>query len=348
MAADDRVALRSTQIVGVAAAIAAKLGVLSSGITAQSNSVKLEGHDLAVFEKMLEDLASHEGESIVMVGERQPAEVHALAALINQKLGNNGITVEYAVDESKNRVDDAPVNMDFTSALGKVGKTVHLSLYRNETSVLCNWHLPRSHWLESWGDVAAFDGTKSITQPTIMPMIPVPQKGWSPIEFLAELTGAEPRDGYSIVRATEMDRSATSANTFERHWRTALDKGIVEGTAFATIKGSVKESSVLSMIGPPAQTGELELVLPPDMCVYDGRFANLGWLQELPEPVTKLTWDNAALMNPATMQERDLKLGDVIELKVGTYSVKAGVFRLTFPWLGSWSRSRAPCRWRRL
>ena len=352
MAADDRVAMRSSKIIAVASAIAQKMGVSNSALSAQQDSLQLEGHDLLVFEKMLEDLVSHKGESLVMAGERQPAEVHALVALINQKLQNNGVTVTYVVDETEDRLKalraltssmasgsvstlvmlggnpayTAPVDIDFTSALGQVKNSIHLSLYRNETSVVCNWHLPRSHWLEAWGDVTAFDGTKSITQPTIMPMIPVPQKGWSSIELLAELIGLEPRDGYSIVRATEMDRSATSGNTFERHWRTSLDKGFIEETASTTTKGAVKDSAVLAMIKAPAKAGDMELVLPADMCVFDGRFANLGWLQELPDPVTKLTWDNAALMNPATMQAQGLELGDLVELKVGNYMVKAGVF----------------------
>lgn len=355
MSADERIAMSSSQIIGVAASIAKSLGVNDDSIAAHANGLSFKGHEQEVLSAMLDDLSSHKGESIVLVGERQPPEVHALGALINERLGNNGKTVNYssmaaedpyqsmdqmtkkmAAGEIKtlliiggNPVYDAPVNNDFASALAKVNTSIHLSLYRNETSHACTWHLPRAHWLESWGDVVAYDGTKSITQPSIMPMIPESQHGWSPIELLAELTGAEPRDGYSIVRATEMERSKTNGATFERHWRKVLDGGLVPDTSSEFVKVSANTNFAKALKPSKATDGDsLDLVLMQDPYLYDGRFGNLGWLQELPNPITKVTWDNAACMNPALMKKQGLALGDMVQIWTPSqeYSVKAAVF----------------------
>ena len=354
MSADERIAMTSSQIVGVAASIAKSLGVNDDNIAAHANGLSLKGQEKEVLAALLNDLGSHKGESIVLVGERQPPEVHALGALINERLGNNGKTVNYsselaqdpyesmdqmtkkmAAGEIKtlliiggNPVYDAPVNNDFASALAKVGTSIHLSLYRNETSHACTWHLPRAHWLEAWGDVAAYEATKSITQPSIMPMIPEDQHGWSAIELIAELTGTEPSDGYSIVRATEMERSNTTGATFERHWRSVLDKGVVADTEAKFERVSVDKNAALkSLKASNATDGQaLELLLTQDPYLYDGRFGNLGWLQELPNPITKITWDNAACMSPSLMEAEGLALGDMVQLTIGEYSVKAAVF----------------------
>ena len=353
MAADDRIALPSSRILGIAAGIARAIGIKGDTVAAHADGVSLDGHDKNVLAAMLEDLKSNKGTSVVLVGDRQPPEVHALAAMINDRLGNNGKTIDYTSTEWEdafkgmdritkkmasgqiktlliiggNPVYDAPVNNEFAAALGKVDTSIHLSLYRNETSRGCTWHLPRAHWLEAWGDVAAYGGTKSITQPSIMPMIGEDQRGWSPIELIAELTGAQPQDGYSIVRATEMERSKASGATFERHWREVLDKGLVADTASKAERVKVDAQAVLGAMNAPV-SGEksLELVLDQDPYVYDGRFANLGWLQELPNPITKITWDNAACMSPALMKSQGLDLGDMVQLTIGEYSLKAAAF----------------------
>lgn len=347
MMADERIAMRPSDIGSVAVAIAAHLGILPSG------SAKVSSEEAVVVKAMLKDLDAHHGESILMAGEGQASYVHALVAAINEKLGNVGSTVTYVTDNTPNRMEamsaltssmsngsvkalvviggnpvyDAPADLNFAAALAKVDLSIHLSLYRNETSHGCSWSLPRSHWLEAWGDVSAFDGTKSITQPTIMPMIPEAQRGWSPIELLAELCGTEPRDGYSIVRATEMARSKTSGATFESHWRKVLDRGIVADTNVAAVASSVDSAGVAKAAGShPAAADGLELLMHADLAMVDGRYANLGWLQELPHAITKITWDNAACMSPALMEEFGLEIGDMVLLNTGSGSLKAAAF----------------------
>jgi molybdopterin-containing oxidoreductase family iron-sulfur binding subunit len=347
MMADERIIARSSVVAGVAAAIADHLG-LSGGPKAS-----LDAKSAEILKVMLKDLDENHGRSIVMAGEGQPAHVHAMVAAINEALGNVGTTVTYAADSESNRmaalttltrsmasggvdtlvilggnpVYDAPTDLSFASALGRVGRTVHLSLYRNETSHACSWSLPRTHWLEAWGDVAAYDGTKSITQPTIMPMILEAQRGWSPLELVAVLCGSEPSDGYSIVRASEMARSRTTGATFEAHWRTVLDKGVVADTAAAAVSSPVNHAAIATAVAAaPKSVDGLELVMHTDSAVYDGRYANLGWLQELPNAITKVTWDNAACMSPALMEQRGLRIGDVVLLNTGSGSLKAAVF----------------------
>ena len=346
MMADDRLAMRPSDVGSIAAAIANHLGLEGGHATVGDD-------DKAIVEAMLADLDANHGSSIVMAGEGQPVAVHALVAAINEKLGNVGSTVTYATDVTPNRMQalevltgamtngsvktllllggnplyDAPADFNFAEALRKVGLSVHLSLYRNETSHACSWSLPRSHWLEAWGDVAAFDGTKSITQPTIMPMIPEAQKGWSPLELLAELCGTEPHDGYSIVRATEMARSKTNGTTFEAHWRSVLDRGIAAGTSSPAVASTVQASGVAKAVASDASApAGLELVLYADDVMHDGRFANLGWLQELPHAVTKITWDNAACMSPSLMKEYGLAIGDMVTVNTGSRSLKVAAF----------------------
>ena len=210
----------------------------------------------------------------MLAGEGQPPAVHALAAAINVALGNVGKTVAYVAEAAPSRmasisalakrlsageietlvviggnpVLDAPADLDFAAAMKKAPETVHLSFDVNETSQACRWHLPRTHFLESWGDTTAFYGTVAITQPLIEPMMDLSQKGWSSIELLAALTGSEPRYGRSIVRATEAARSGTNGATFEAHWRTILDRGVVEGTAAKLATPSAFDASRVGQI----------------------------------------------------------------------------------------------------
>ena len=174
--------------------------------------------------------------------------------------------------------------------MAKAAHSVHLSFEVNETSNLAEWHLPRTHFLESWGDTSAFDGSVSITQPLIQPMLADDQKGWSPIEFVAAVCGSEPSDGYSIVRATEAIRSGTSGATFESHWRSIptpasrkdrdRDHREFEGRcgSHRRVGGHAGRRAPLGDRGGP-RTQFL-----PDPRLYDGRYASVGWLQELPDP----------------------------------------------------------------
>ena len=359
MNADDRMVVRPGDVAAVAARIASAIGASANGLDALAGTVTLGELDQRILDAMIADLKAHRGSSVVIAGEGQPAAVHALAAAINVALGNVGSTVAYVADSSPSRlasiaslakrldageietlvivggnpVFDAPADLDFASKMAKAGERVHLAFDVNETSKACTWHLPRAHFLESWGDTAGFDGTVAIIQPLIAPMMDLSQKGWSAIELLAALTGSEPRDGYSIVRATEAARSGSSGGTFEAHWRSILDKGVIDGTArrlespksfdAGRVGGAV---AALATERASAGADSIELAFVVDPSMYDGRFANVGWLQELPDPVTKVSWDNAVLASPAMCTERGWREGDMVTITAGGRSIEGAVF----------------------
>jgi molybdopterin-containing oxidoreductase family iron-sulfur binding subunit len=309
-AADHRLRLKPSDVEKFAFALGAALGVTSGE--------KLGGEQQAWLEALARDLGAHPGRSIVIAGPDQPAEVHALAHAINGKLGNAGSTVIHTdpleaspvigresirqliadINAEKvstllivggNPVFNAPVDLDFSAALEKVPFRTHLSLHYDETSELCHWHVPLTHYLESWSDARAFDGTVSIVQPLIAPLY----NGRNPHELMAVLTD-DANSPHEIVRSHW--REQKPGLDFEKSWHTWLRDGVVEGTALEARNLPARADSV----SPRGKAGAIELLFRPDPAVHDGRFANNGWLQELPKPVTKLTWDNAALMSAAT------------------------------------------------
>ena len=356
MNADDRLPMRPSDVPAFAAAVAAGVGVEVGGLEELAGGLTLEGVDAEILAAIIEDLKSHRGSGLVLAGDGQPPAVHALAAAMNVALGNVGQTVAYTAETSPSRtasigslvqrlngpgvdtlviiggnpVYDAPAELDFAAAMAKAQHVVHLAFDVNETSQASEWHLPRPHFLESWGDTSAFDGTISITQPTIEPMMALSQKGWSTIELLATIAGAEPRDGYSIVRATEAVRSGSGGGTFEAHWRTILDAGIVEGTAATLlVPDRVDASRIAGAVRNQASIkpdAGLDFQFLTDSAVYDGRFVGVGWLQELPDPITKITWDNALLASPALCREEGFKEGTMVTVTVDGRSVEAAVF----------------------
>ncbi len=275
-----------------------------------------------------DDLWRTRGQSAIVVGERQPAWVHAVAAFLNEGLGNAGATVRHVptnlpatgnlqelvgriaakevetlVIVGGNPVYDAPADLDVKSAIMAVPLSAHLSLHTDETSKVCSWHIPRSHYLESWGDLRASDGTVAIQQPLIEPLFGTV----SELELLTAIQGT-PRPGFELVRET--------AGLGDGAWRKALHAGFIDGSAAS---GSMPASgdklgSALEAASPGRGDG-LELAFGLDARLLDGRFANLGWLQECPEPITKLTWDNAALIGPATAQALGVANGAVVTLE---------------------------------
>jgi molybdopterin-containing oxidoreductase family iron-sulfur binding subunit len=228
-----------------------------------------------------------------------------------------------------NPVYTAPADLRFADALGRVRLRVHLGLYDDETAALCHWHIPQAHALESWGDARAFDGTATIIQPLIAPLY----GGRSAHEVLAALLEQPNRTSHDIVR--EYWRGQAGGGDFELFWRRALHDGVVEGTALApkqvTLRReygriAIRPFAAQPAAGPPGGSGELELVFRPDPTIWDGRFANNGWLQELPKPLTKLTWDNAALVSPATARRLGLASEEVVELRFRGVAVRAPVW----------------------
>jgi len=308
------------------------------------------------------DLAAHRGRSLVVAGDAQPAEVHALAHAMNQALGNVGQTVVYTdpveaapvdqleslrdlvADMSAGKVDlliilggnpvyTAPPDLHFADALGKVQLRVHLSLYDDETSALCHWQVPEAHFLEAWSDARAFDGTVSIVQPLIAPLY----GGKSAHEVIATLGDRPERAAYEIVREFHKVDSKDDGN-----WRRWLHDGIVPNTAYAPRTVNSRQSTVdspQSTASPQPPATGFEIAFRNDPCVLDGRFANNGWLQELPKPITKLTWDNAVFVNPATAAklagtntpafqggEHGQIVSDVVEIAVAGRTIRGALF----------------------
>ncbi len=335
--ADHRLPLRAGAIAGFARAIAAatKLG-------AQGIQVEGAAKDPWI-DPLARDLKEHRGRSLILAGDQQPPVVHALAHAMNHALGNVSKTVFYTaaveadptnqVDSLKQLVKDlddgrvemlvilggnpvftAPVDLEFEKHLQKVPFRMHLSLYQDETSRQCHWHVPEAHYLESWSDARAYDGTISIVQPLIEPLY----GGKSAHELLAVLIHQLERPGYEIVRDywRQHWRSHGSSGDFDQFWQTSLHDGVVAGTSLPALTQLVpklefgNEGGKLEL-GNEGERQEiskdnLEVVFKPDPTIYDGRFANNGWLQELPKPLTKLTWDNAVLMSPATAKDLGL------------------------------------------
>lgn len=340
--ADHRLPIRSGQIEGFARALAQALGVLDG----QSSLDETQNRWV---EAIAGDLQQNEGASIVVAGPEQTPVVHALAHAINETLGNVGNTVLYTepveanpviqteslrklVDDmnagqvellliiSGNPVYDAPPEFEFAQAMTNVTFKVHMGLYEDETSFLCNWHIPQSHYLESWSDARAFDGTVTIMQPLIAPLY----DSRSAHELLDVLTGPTGRSNQEMVR--EYWQNESSAANFDQFWQQALHDGLVPDSAFSTISVSLADlSSAVSQAGSDETTG-LEINFRPSPNIWDGQFANNGWLQELPQPFTKLTWDNAALISPAMAAELGLSNGDVITLAYQGRTVEAPVW----------------------
>ena len=360
--ADHRIALRPDELPAFAGCLAAEV-VLNLGVPLPAGGEGLRpalerflNHPLmgtSVW-TVARELVVRRGRSIVTAGPRQRPEVHALVHVLNAALGNAGVTVAYtrepdearpphaaavralAADLSAGLVDtlvvlggnvvaDAPADLDMPRALARARHSIHLSLHANETSRACAWHVPRQHAFESWGDCRAWDGTVSIVQPLIEPLF----GGKSPIEMISALLGEEAR-GYDLVRRT----FAGGGVIDEVAWRRALHDGVVPGTAWPEVLPPIVDASwgtslvdrVLSE-RPPAE-GALQVLFTPDPSVYDGRFANNGWLQELPDPLTKLTWDNAALLAPVTGAALGLTTGDVVRLSAEGRSIEIPIFLL--------------------
>ncbi len=197
-----------------------------------------------------------------------------------------------------NPVYNAPSDFKFADAMDKVPVTIRLGLYEDETSEYCTWHLPMSHPLESWGDLSAFDGTASLIQPLIAPLY----GGRSPIEFLGDLNGSF-RDGFEIVQ--EYWRGQANVVNFDNWWERALNDGTVPGTALPSVALTPTAGFDTALPAPPAAS-KYEIAFRPDPSIGDGRYANNSWLQECPRPISKVCWDNAAYISPATANEMGL------------------------------------------
>jgi Fe-S-cluster-containing dehydrogenase component len=207
-----------------------------------------------------------------------------------------------------NPVFDAPANLEFEKVLSRTRFSLHLSIYDDETSAGCHWHVPENHFLESWSDAIASDGTTSIIQPLIAPLY----AGYSRHQLLALFLGQTSTQDHDIVR--DYWRSNGKWDDFEKQWRQGLSDGILPLNLAPIIANPLDGNSPQPDAASADGAQEIELSFHPDPTLWDGRFANNGWLQELPKPFTRITWDNPALISPALAQEFQLVNGDFIEI----------------------------------
>jgi len=330
--ADHRLPLRPSAIVELARDLAARI----MGELVPAPRAAWSPGESAWVRAAAADLRRSAGASLVVAGETQPPLVHALAHAMNHALGNVGKTAIHTepvevdpvdqleslraltADMRAGRVDallllggnpvfTAPVDFDFAGALAQVPFRAHLNVEQNETSAACRWHLPEAHPLEAWADLRAYEGTVSIVQPQIEPLY----EGKTAAEIMSALLDPSPRSSHALLRDHWQGGSAPLG--FDAAWRKTLNDGVMAQTAAKpkrlTIKPDLNRAPQL-----PQSTAALELLFQPDPTIGDGRHANNAWLQELPKPVTKLTWDNAALLAPALAERLGVGNGDVVEL----------------------------------
>jgi molybdopterin-containing oxidoreductase family iron-sulfur binding subunit len=347
--ADHRLPLKAAKVGAFARALAAAIGV---SLSRDGNA--LNGQEAAHWASaMARDLDRHRGACLVIAGEEQPPFVHALAHAMNAALGNVGKTVHYTepleanpvnemqslrdlgsdLDSGKvdvllilggNPVYDAPADFDFGSKLQKAKLRIHSGLYYDETAELCHWHAPGTHYLETWSDSRAYDGTIGIVQPLIAPLY----DGHSTHEIIAVLSGDAGKSGHDAVHDHWEGQRPEKDKAFEIFWERTLHDGLMAGTALPAISVAVRPdfANESSFRTPADESNTLEIVFRPDPAVFDGRFANNGWLQELPRPTTRLTWDNAAMLSAATAERLGLTQGDYIKLGLAGREMMAGVF----------------------
>jgi molybdopterin-containing oxidoreductase family iron-sulfur binding subunit len=334
--ADHRLPLAPSLLAAAAREIAKALGVEIGS----AGPNRLPPADRAWIQALVEDLQAHAGRSVVVAGELQAPEIQALAHAMNAALGNVGKTTDYidpiemeSVDQSASLRDlvsamdkgevsalvilggnpayAAAEEFGFRDGLARVPFRAHLSLYEDETSELCDWHVPAAHFLESWGDANAYDGTTTIVQPLIAPLY----EGRTEHEMLSALAGRLGVSSHDIVR--DYWKNSIVSDDFDALWARALHDGwlpdtvskpkpVQIATGFAERLQSAREAK--------ADTESIELVLRPDATVWDGRYANNAWLQELPKPLTKLTWDNVVLLSPGTAERLGVRSEELVEI----------------------------------
>jgi molybdopterin-containing oxidoreductase family iron-sulfur binding subunit len=338
--ADHRLALRAELGLPFAMALDAALGGGAPVAAEILKEPKVEKY----VKVLVDELKQNKGKSVVIAGRRQPPEVHALVARINEAIGAPGATLEYVEDPDGERpshlraiselaremtagrvgtlvviggnpVYDAPVDLDFAAALKNVKTSIHLHDYHNETSQLATWHVPRAHFLEAWGDVRTWDGTVTLAQPLIAPLY----GGLSAIELLSLLLGEE-KAGLELVQAAHAELAKDLG--VDANWKQSVHDGFVPGTAHHTVQAAVlgfplPALSASQALGSLRRNGELEVVFHPSSFTYDGRFANNAWLWETPDFMTKVTWDNYALVGASTATGLELDNDTMIKVKLG-------------------------------
>jgi molybdopterin-containing oxidoreductase family iron-sulfur binding subunit len=341
--ADHRLALQAGRIPALLMGLAEALANLGEEIEIFGNQrpPQLTAHERAWCLELAKDMLIRNGRAVVMVGRKQPAHAHAIAMAINATLGQIGQSVSLKRIEEASLPDtealaslindmkggrvktllmiglnpaySVPGSLDFAGGLERVEHTVHMGLHADETAARSTWHLPQAHFLESWGDVRAADGTVTFMQPLIAPLY----GGHSDVELYSLMATGRDLAGYDIVRETWQGRF--QRGLFETKWQQVLHDGMVRDSATEDENADLRFNRLVQHLArhpiqAPEATTTDELVLTPSMATFDGRYANNGWLQECPDPVTKLAWDNAACLAPSMAQRLGVKNEDMVSV----------------------------------
>jgi len=343
--ADHRLRFPSSAVMVVANALAKKIPLTVAGPDGNRERI---GEVDPWIEECAKDLVANKGQSLVVAGYRQPMIVHLLANAMNVALGNVGKTVVFhEVPEAKegtigelakalsggevetlvmlggNPVYSAPADLDWAKTQREAKTVVRLGYYEDETSVDCDWHLPMTHYLESWGDARTSDGTLVPIQPLISPLF----GGVTELEVLARILGSNTTSAYEFVRETFA--GFIGGGDVEAAWRKFLHDGFLANSDSKPVEAALNREAVTKAVGEsimPGRPGSLEVVFFRDYSVDDGRYNNNGWLQELPDPITKMVWDNAVLISRKTAKELGVQNSDVVEIKIGNRSVRGPIW----------------------
>ena len=341
--ADHRLRLSSQGVASLAAVVLAKVrGQEATWPAGFSDTDKKWAEECA------KDLLQHKGTSLVLAGHRQPLAVHLFAHALNAALGNNGKTIQFQpapapVEDNLgtlasalkagqvstlvilggNPAYNAPADLDWSAAQKKAKTVVRLGYYEDETFAAgASLHLPAAHYLETWGDARTSDGTLVPVQPLIAPLF----DGLTDAEVLARLAGLAASTPHALTRETF--KALSNGGNTEEKWKKFLHDGFLAGSAAKPVAVTLDESVV-----PPAPSAakapgadSLEIIFARDYSLDDGRFSNNGWLQELPDPITKITWDNAVLVSRKTAAALGVQNNDVVEIKLGARSVKGPIW----------------------
>ncbi len=340
--ADHRLAIAPSRLPWFCLFLARELKRLGVSLPGDFDETERIPTEWSMIPPMARDLVFHGRESIVAVGSRQPAEIHALAHAINAGLGAVGHSVVYhrepqatargvlqdIADLAKsmragevkallilggNPIHAAPADHDFARLLDSVPFAAHLAMTANETAMRCEWHLPQAHYLETWSDAVAWDGTYSVIQPLIAPLY----EGRSATEVVGEIVQSQPVSAMERVRQS-FDR--VSGNAGDAAWHGTLRDGFLEDSTWPIEEPELQAPAIAEVVArlhehTPARG--LEAIFAPDYKLHDGRFANNAWLQELPDPITKVVWDNPALLSLGTAERLGVRHAEIIDLSIG-------------------------------
>ena len=344
--ADHRLRMRSAEVKQFAMDLASALGAVPGLNVVQGSDTRAKFLASAV-----KDLKAAGAEALVVAGARQPAIVHALAAAINQSLGSAAVSyvksdkTDFGVEALRSLATEmtsgqvqtlvilggnpaytAPADLQFAVSVSKVANSIHLGLDDDETAAAVKWHIPEAHFLESWSDARSADGTAAIQQPLISPLF----DGKTAAEIVALLIDAKDKKAYDIVKNFWLGQWAGQNKERDKEavWKKALNDGIIASAKPPdSVKVSLDAKKLSAAAGAEAKASAtgIEVGFYPSACAWDGRFANNGWMQEAPDPITKLTWGNAAMMSPKMAREQKLEDGDVISISRGSYKMEAAV-----------------------